>query len=167
MKDRKSCDVATNNAYKRLDQLQVAISNNLQPSDCPVVHRFTKGLYSREISVPAGTVIVSKIHKSQHPYIISKGRVLVSENMEQLTERSAPYTGITQPGTRRVIIALEDSVWTTFHPHLTIKGNENELPEAEQEKIVAKIEKKIIQKRHINEEKILEEINNNRKGLTL
>jgi hypothetical protein len=27
----------------------------------------------------------------------------------------APYFGITEPGTRRVLVMLEDTVWTTFH----------------------------------------------------
>ena len=28
----------------------------------------------------------------------------------------APFHGVTTPGTVRLAIALEDSIWTTFHP---------------------------------------------------
>ena len=63
-------------------------------------------------------------------------------------ELTAPYTGITKPGTRRVLYILEDCVWTTYHPYKTIKGTEGALTESEQLKIIDKIENRIIEKHH-------------------
>lgn len=83
--------------------------------DCPVTHRFTDGLYVREIFMKAGCRITSLIHKTEHPYFILQGKVSVfSENFgEQLLE--SPYIGTTLPNTRRVLLVHEDCVWATVH----------------------------------------------------
>ena len=81
----------------------------------PLTHRFTPGMYIREIFMPAGAILTSKIHKTEHPFVVSKGRVkvLVENGEWQMIE--APFTGITKAGTRRLLVVLEDTVWTTFH----------------------------------------------------
>ena len=86
------------------------------PDGLPVVHRFTPGLYIREIFMPAGAVLTSKIHRTEHPYVVSKGVVCVYSDNDGPTIIVAPYTGITKPGTRRFLVVLEDTIWTTFHP---------------------------------------------------
>jgi hypothetical protein len=83
--------------------------------DLPVTHRFTPGLYIREIFMPAGVVLTSRTHKYEHPFVISKGVVSVWSLQEGAITYRAPHTGITQPGTRRVLLVHEDTVWTTFH----------------------------------------------------
>lgn len=87
----------------------------LGESPIPVNHTFTPGLYIRECVIPADFFLVTKIHKQQHPFIITKGRVLVHDG-EDAVLLEAPYRGITEPGTQRVIYALEDTTWITFHP---------------------------------------------------
>jgi len=82
----------------------------------PVKHYFTPGLYVREITMPEGAVLTSKIHKTEHPFVISKGKCLVYLNREDgWKELSSPYIGITKPNTRRILAILEETVWTTFH----------------------------------------------------
>jgi len=103
--------------------------------ELPVVHRFTPGLYIRELSVPAGTAIVTQIHKQEHPFVISKGTIRVWTEEGGIVDLSAPYTGITQPGTQRVALALTDVVWTTFHPTQT-----TDLKELERELVVDPVE---------------------------
>jgi len=84
---------------------------------CPVIHHFTPGLYIREIHIPAGTALTTNIHRTEHPFVVSKGACLVYlENEDRAEEIVAPYFGITKPGTRRFLIAVSDLVWTTFHP---------------------------------------------------
>jgi hypothetical protein len=82
---------------------------------CPLVHRFTPGLYIREIFVPAGSLITGAKHLTCHPFVISKGDVSVYVEGVEVARYKAPYTGITKPGTRRLLLAHEDTVWTTFH----------------------------------------------------
>lgn len=84
--------------------------------DCPLIHRFTPKLYIREIFMPKGTLIISKIHKTEHPFVVTKGVVSVWIEGVGIQKITAPYTGITLPGTRRVLYIHEDCSWITFHP---------------------------------------------------
>lgn len=84
--------------------------------ECPVSGIFTKGLYTRRIFMPAGTRIRSKIHETEHQYIVSQGAALVSENGAPTILLQAPYHGVTQPGTWRELFIVMDCVWTTMHP---------------------------------------------------
>lgn len=97
-----------------VDRAEAAIAE-MVPAVMPLTHRFTPGLYIREIFIPAGTMLTSREHKLEHPFVISKGRIAVSSDNEGKVIYTAPHTGITQPGTRRVLFAYEDTVWTTFH----------------------------------------------------
>jgi hypothetical protein len=81
----------------------------------PVTHRFTPGLYIREIFIRRGTMTTTMVHGKTHPFVISMGTVEVISENEGRVVYSAPHTGITEPGTRRILFAHSDVVWTTFH----------------------------------------------------
>ena len=133
----------------RLDELEVAMLENFEPVHCLTTHKFTDGMYIREIFMPAGSLITSKIHKTEHPYIVSYGKVAVSIDGDDWNEITAPYTGITIPGTRRVLYIIEDCIWTTFHRVDGMKSEYNNLNDEEKEKIVEKIEENILEP-HLN-----------------
>lgn len=81
---------------------------------CPLSHSFGDGIYVRQIKMPAGMVIVSKIHKKEHPFFVMKGRCLVvTENGPEIIQ--APYWGMTKAGTKRALLILEDTEWITCH----------------------------------------------------
>ena len=84
--------------------------------DAPATHRFTPGLYTRQIFMPAGSAHRSKIHKTEHQFIVSQGSAFVSENGGPRFLLNAPYHGITKPGTWRALFIIQDCVWTTMHP---------------------------------------------------
>lgn len=89
---------------------------SLPQIELPLTHTFTPGLYTRAIFIPAGTLASSKLHKTCHQYIISMGRIAIWDTLSQkATMFSHPDHGITQPGTRRICFALEDTVFTTIH----------------------------------------------------
>ena len=133
----------------RLDELEVAMLENFEPVHCLTTHKFTDGMYIREIFMPAGSLITSKIHKTEHPYIVSYGKAAVSIDGDDWNEITAPYTGITIPGTRRVLYIIEDCIWTTFHRVDGMKSEYNNLNDEEKEKIVEKIEENILEP-HLN-----------------
>jgi hypothetical protein len=85
------------------------------PAQCPVTHRFTPGLYAREIFMPAGSLIVSKIHKTEHPFVVISGHAAVWDAANGLQQLRGGHVGITKPGTRRVLFIHEDCRWITFH----------------------------------------------------
>ncbi len=101
-------------AWARLDRLESDMLTMPQ-MECPVEHRFTPGMYIRQIFMPAGALVVSKIHKTEHPFVISMGDVSVWTHEDGVVRCTAPYTGITKPGTRRLLYMHLDTLWTTFH----------------------------------------------------
>ena len=84
--------------------------------DCPVRNIFAAGLYAREMTLPAGTVITGAVHKTEHITVLSKGRVQLMRP-DGVQEYAAPCTFISPPGMKNAVYVLEDSVWTTFHPN--------------------------------------------------
>jgi hypothetical protein len=85
------------------------------PKDYPIRHHFAPGVYAREVTIPAGKVVVGEIHKTRHLNILSKGKITVwtDEGMKTL---EAPFTLTSNPGTKRVGLTHSEVVWTTIHP---------------------------------------------------
>ena len=83
-------------------------------ADCPVTHRFSKGVYLREVFMPAGTIVIGKIHATEHFNVLLTGRVtvLTAEGTEEIT---APYTFISKAGVKKVVTIHEDCRWQTIH----------------------------------------------------
>ena len=111
----------TEAVQRRIDDLESSLRVGI---DCEALvevpqqlrHVFTPGLYARELSLPRGTIVVTKIHNTEHPFVVSKGVVRVFIEGVGWETITAPYLGVTKPLTRRVALIVEDCVWTTFHP---------------------------------------------------
>lgn len=126
--------------HERIDALQAKVEEFI-PVDCPVNHVFTPMLYTRHIFMPADTLIISKIHKYQHPYDVMTGIAWVRINDGEWQKIEAPYSGITEAGTRRVLFIEKDCWWKTSH--VTDVFPEDDTEEAVEE-AVRKIEELII-----------------------
>lgn len=98
----------------RMDILEAKVAAMPQ-GYAPLVHRFTPGLYIREIFMPAGSIVTSRRHLTTHPFVVSQGSVEVIYENGSTQIIDAPYSGITQAGTRRALRVIEDTIWTTFH----------------------------------------------------
>ncbi len=81
---------------------------------CPLKHTFGDGLYIREITMPKGYLLTSKIHKTNHPYFVLSGDVSVITPDETI-RIIAPHSGITKAGTKRILYMNEETVWITVH----------------------------------------------------
>ena len=79
-------------------------------------HFFAPNLYARQMTIPEGHVIVGKIHKHAHVNNISKGKIAVSTEFDGIQIFDAPHQFISTPGTKRAVYALEETIWTTYHP---------------------------------------------------
>lgn len=102
---------------ERIDALELALCKHPGAIDLPVVHRFTPGLYSRELRAPAGTLATTYIHRQEHQFVLVEGEVSVLEGLDGGAQRLvAPFVGVTKVGTRRVVFVHRDAVWITFHP---------------------------------------------------
>jgi hypothetical protein len=111
--------------------------------DCTLKHYFTPigeyGCcnYAREMTIPAGTLVIGKIHRHEHLNIISKGRISVAT--EHGTKYLiAPCTFISEVGLKRAVVAEEDTIWTTIH--MVSQCGEEYLKEIEDEVIAPSYE---------------------------
>lgn len=99
--------------------------------ECPVKHHFLPGLYIREFHMPKDAYVASVIHNVEHPFFIVQGKVTVSTNDGDSITYEAPFSGITKPGTRRMLYSHEDVIWITVH--------QNPDNETDPDKIVARV----------------------------
>ena len=116
-----------------IDRMEAKILTDMQRVDLPVRHMFTPGLYTRLITIPSGTWASTMVHKTEHPFVVLEGIVQVFD--EQTGEEdliTAPFLGITRPGTRRVLYAHTEVIWATFH----VNPDDEKDPDKIGEKIV-------------------------------
>ena len=82
--------------------------------DCAEKHYFGPSLYIKEVTMPAGAIIVGKPHKVEHMCVMLKGKmVLVAEDGSK-KEVCAPMTFIGTPG-RKVAYILETTVFQNIY----------------------------------------------------
>jgi len=80
----------------------------------PLEHTFCDGLYIRKITSPPGSLISSGIHKKEHSWFLMQGRMSILSE-EGIKEIKAPASGITKPGTKRLIYTHNECIFTTVH----------------------------------------------------
>lgn len=86
--------------------------------EMPLKHSFSDGMYVREIFLPKGHILTGKIHKHSHPNFLMSGEVIVVTENGGREHLKGPLAMISEPGTKRAIVALEDTVWITVHLNL-------------------------------------------------
>jgi len=98
----------------KLNNSELALSQKELHEKNPVKHSFADGCYVREIFNPAGELLVTKIHKKEHPFFLMKGKmsILTEDGVKHI---QAPHHGITKPGTKRIIYTHTDCVFVTVH----------------------------------------------------
>lgn len=109
-------DTRFDNYNELVDHLEKKMVDNLPLMELPLAHRVTPGLYTREMFAPKGVLLTSKVHNTDHQFIVSQGVILIlDEYNKKWVECKAPYHGITKKGTRRIGFVVEDVLWTTMH----------------------------------------------------
>lgn len=97
-----------------IDAIQ-AFASRLPQAQLDTLHFFASGMYARVLPCPAGALIVGKGHKSEHFFIVAKGRISVTEGSAPAKTLEAGSVVVSGPGTKRAILALEDSVFLNVH----------------------------------------------------
>lgn len=98
----------------RVQRLQTEMAK-LPQAQLETRHYFADGMYCREIPRPKHTVIVGKIHKREHFYMVISGSVAVYQDSGEPKVLHAPAILISKPGTKRAVVALTDAVCCTVH----------------------------------------------------
>ena len=77
----------------------------------PLKQHIEGGMYTREIFMPKGNLIVSMIHKQNHPSFLLKGKLSFITDTGEIKNIEAPCTVFTKAGTQRVFYTHEDVKW--------------------------------------------------------
>ena len=97
---------------QRIERLEQFILQAPQV-DLQTRNYFAAGLYAREITIPAGTVLTGAVHKHEHMNICHGDiTVWTDEGMRRITGHA---TLTSKPGMKRAGFAHADTVWTTIH----------------------------------------------------
>lgn len=95
----------------------VRLQEAMLPHQCEQpepTHFFAPGMYLRELTVPAGMLLVGKTHKHAHFLVVTKGRAeVISEFGRTIVEPG--HISVSQAGVKRVVLALEDTQFITVH----------------------------------------------------
>ena len=92
----------------------------------PLTHSFSEGVYVREMAMAKGGIVIGKIHNRSHTWFLMKGRLLIATE-DRTVEYEAPTYVNASAGSKRVIQALEDSVFINVHPNPDNIKDTNEL----------------------------------------
>lgn len=95
--------------------LDTVLDPAVDQPELTVEHVVTPGLYRRTLRAKRDVFATTYIHKQTHQYVLTAGKVAISLGNGESIEVEAPCYGITQAGTRRAGLVLEDVEWTTFH----------------------------------------------------
>ena len=89
--------------------------NHIVHSDnFPLKHTFADGIYVRQMDMKAGSVVVGAIHNHLHIWFLLTGCLTVATE-DTVEEFIAPCYVVANPGSKRVICAVEDSIFVNIH----------------------------------------------------
>lgn len=115
----------------------------------PTTHSFADGQYIREIYNPADAVIITKIHKKNHPFFLLEGKMTII-TLEETITIEAPHYGVTKAGTKRIIYTHEPCRFVTVH-----RTDSTSISEIEEEVVTDSFDELNLQPRELSEIKRL------------
>ena len=98
---------------ERVQSLQVELSK-LPQYEPETRHTFHGGMYCREVFREAGVLVVGKVHKKEHFYLVVNGTVAITTD-EGVRQVTGPTLLCSHPGTKRAVYAITDALCMTFH----------------------------------------------------
>ena len=88
--------------------------NIIHSKNFPLKHTFADGIYIRQMDMKAGSMVVGAIHNHLHAWFLLSGHLAVATE-ESIEEFVAPCYVLATPGAKRVIYAMEDSIFVNIH----------------------------------------------------
>lgn len=87
---------------------------SLPQTDLEPAHYFAEGMYGRELFIPAGQVVVGKMHRHEHLVQLLSGEATIATDTG--TERvRGPKTWVSPPGVKRALVTHTDCLFFTVH----------------------------------------------------
>lgn len=93
---------------------------------CEEKHHFGPNIYIKEVTMPAGSLIIGKHHRMEHLCNMISGRMMILQEDGTTKELVAPMTFVAKPG-RKVAYILETVVFQNIYstPETDIEKLEN------------------------------------------
>jgi hypothetical protein len=88
--------------------------NIIHSKNFPLKHTFADGIYVRQMDMKADSLVVGAIHNHLHIWFLLTGHLAVSTE-DVIEEFLAPCYVVASPGSKRVIYAMEDSIFVNIH----------------------------------------------------
>ena len=88
--------------------------NIIHSKNFPLKHTFADGIYVRQMDMKADSLVVGAIHNHLHVWFLLTGHLAVSTE-DVIEEFVAPCYVVASPGSKRVIYAMEDSIFVNIH----------------------------------------------------
>jgi hypothetical protein len=118
---------AFRNQLSKIDGAVEHSTDEMQES-FPVIHDLKDGLYTREIFMPKGSLVVSFIHKQNHPSFFLEGEMSILTDAGEVKKIKAPMKVMTETGTQRVAYMHEDCKWVCVY-----RTDQTEIKEAQKD----------------------------------
>ena len=83
-------------------------------NEFPLKHTFADGIYVRQMDMKAGSAVVGAIHNHLHVWFLLTGHLAVATE-DDVEEFISPCYVLAKPGSKRVIYAMEDSIFVNIH----------------------------------------------------
>jgi hypothetical protein len=82
----------------------------------PLKHSFSEGIYIREMFMQKGGLVIGKLYKISHTWFLLEGEITVATD-EGVKHFIAPCYVYAPEGTKRVIQAVEDTIFVNVYPN--------------------------------------------------
>lgn len=100
-------------AVEALEQAMLRHDNQIELNE--LRHFWSGDVYCRELFMPAGALVVGRIHKFDHMEIMVSGNVSLSTNDGSVEHLTGYNIFEAKAGKKRVLYMHEDTLWITCH----------------------------------------------------
>jgi hypothetical protein len=91
--------------------------SRMEQAECQLTHKFEQGLYIRELRMPAGTLLIGRVHRYGHVCQLLEGDLILIHCKGVREGFKAPSQILTEPGYQMVVYAATDALARTVHPN--------------------------------------------------
>lgn len=111
----------------QIDKLQAEMAKLPIAMSFKTEHYFSGGMYGRKMTLPAGVLLIGRVHKTDHLFICAQGEAIVwTEN--GMRKIFAGDVIPTKAGTKNVVLAITETIGFT-----ALKTDKTDVAEAEDE----------------------------------
>jgi Xaa-Pro aminopeptidase len=97
-----------------VEQIKIA-ARDIPKVKIPTRHYLLEGMYLRQTCIPRGTLFVGRVHVKPNYFIVAKGSTGIYDESGKIVELKAGMVFMTSPGTERIGVTYEDTVFVTVH----------------------------------------------------